>query len=140
MDTRIRHQSTGPPHLVGQLTKLLIGRGNHAQLFAELLGVQTPTLHKGCVIKVSSELRPVSKFLAKRNLQMVSRDAFLQGKSRDFVQGSLIEVRQIDRQGSRNPALWTTAFVIASCLAFFRRSRNGFHAVGQPRQTSEQAG
>ena len=138
VDTGVRHQPAGAPHLVAEAAEPLIGGAVEAHLLPEEFGVQAPALDEGGDVDAAPEIGAVRCFLLQGDLQVVAGDAFVQRQGRHLIEAALVQAGGVDHIAAGDTVLHRAGVVAAGGVVGLDLARHGAHAIGQARQGAEQ--
>jgi hypothetical protein len=90
-----------------------------ADVFAEVLRVESPAFGVGGVVEVFAELRQAGEFLGDGDLQVMARQALVVGDGFNVGEGAVLEVVRVDEDGAGARSVGRALLVISGGLIFF---------------------
>src|SRR3989304_1250896 len=108
MEAGVDPQSTGSPRVEGEHAEAGEIVRVETHLVGKPLGVEAPTLHVGGDYGVLLELGHSFELLSDRNLEVMTRDALVEGEGFGLVTGSGLRLRGVcgERVGAWGPDPW----------------------------------
>ena len=138
VDAGVDDETARAPHLIGEPAEVVVRRLVQTHLHAKPLAVQRPALAKRGHPHVAAKLRNVLEFLRDGALMMMTRNRLVERQRDHLVLGPLLQVIGVRVEPTGLAVAEVAAAVVRGRGRRRRVTRHGPHAVGQPREVTEE--